>query len=387
MEWSGFTSSPKMYPQAEIRIMYVIPSLNVGGREKVLIDLVRHLDRAKFLPIVCCLREKGVLAETLLSQGIDVIAMGKKDRIEPCLGVRLALVLRKYRPQILHTHNPGALIYGYIAAKLARVPIVINTEHGYNSSISTSKMLVETLIRNRINKTIVVSKSLCNELSTRNWAVKERYVNLYNGIDISKFNGVVNKQETRRRLGFSGRDKVICIIARLEKVKDHATLLSAFKIVSEQVKHTRLLIVGDGPLHPRLLSYSKQLGVNPRVFFLGERRDIPEILSALDIFVLSSTFEGISITILEAMAASKPVVATAVGGNPEIIETETTGLLVPPRNPRLLASALTRLLQNEEEALLMGKAGRNRIEKWFRIEEVARKTESLYVSCIHSTQQ
>lgn len=376
-----------MHPQAEIRIMYIIPSLNVGGREKVLINLIKHLDWSRFLPIVCCLREKGVLAESLLNLGIEVIAMGKKDRIEPGLCLRLASIFRKYRPQIVHVHNPGGLIYGFIAAKLARVPVIINTEHGYNSPISASKMLVETLICNRINKTIVVSESLCNVLSTKNLAVKERYVNLYNGIDISKFNGVANKQEARRRLGFSGRDKVIGIIARLEEVKDHATLLSAFKLVLAQVENTRLLIVGDGPLHTRLIDYSKQLGLNKHVFFLGQRRDIPEILSALDIFVLSSTFEGMSITILEAMAAAKPVVAAAVGGNPEIIDTETTGLLVPPRNSRLLASALIRLLQNEGEALLMGKAGRNRIEKWFRIEEVARKTERLYMSCIHFTQQ
>jgi len=193
---------------------------------------------------------------------------------------------------------------------------------------------------------------------------------IFNGIDIKRFSAV--KKE------FTKTKKTIGIIARLAGVKDHATLLSAFQIVNRKLPETELLIIGDGPTRNSLQSIADSQQLKDKVFFLGTRRDTPELMAQMDVFVLSSLSEGMSIALLEAMAAGLPVVTTNVGGNPEIVKDNETGFLVPPKNPELLAEKIITLLSDQKLAAAMGEMGRRRAEEYFSINKMARSYEQLY---------
>ena len=207
-----------------------------------------------------------------------------------------------------------------------------------------------------------------------------KVLTILNGVDTERFSPGNDKAGSKIRLGIDGNVFVIGIVARLAQVKDHATLLEACRILVESGHEFRLLVVGDGPLRGQLEERTHFLGISKQVIFTGMREDITDLMRAMDIFCLSSLSEGISLTLLEAMACGLPIVATAVGGNPEVVVGGETGFLVKPGSPESLSERLAVLISNEQLRITMGQAGRDRVINHFSLQTCALAYQNLYIS-------
>ncbi len=360
----------------------ILPSLEMGGVERTLISLLPRLQEEGIEVKVCCLYRRGVLAEEMEKVGIPVITLGMRARMDVdlkyLLGIlRLAYLLKKERVDIVHTHLYRANTPGRMAAILAKVPVIIANEHNIDSWKTPSQMRMDRFLSQFTDKIIAVS----NE-------VKEFYVNevgipenklevIYNGVDLKRFEKDFDKKKKKKELGLPLSLPLVGTIGRLQPQKDHKTFLKASSLILKKFPKVHFLIVGGGSLRRELEDFTKNLEIEKNVHFLGERKDIEEILPLMDIFVLTSKREGFPITVLEAMACGVPVVATSVGGTPEIIEDGKTGFLIPPENPHLLSEAIINLLKNEELGKEMGKYGKERV-KLFSIEKMVKRTEFLY---------
>lgn len=379
-------------------ILQVVLSLGCGGAERLAVDLCAKLNANGFNASLCCLDGLGELEDEAKKRGVKVFLVQRKQGKDLTLPFKLAGLMRKNNIQVVHTHNLTPLLYGTLAARIARVSAVVNTRHG------REKKHGGRFIWGMNNAVAAISQDAKRELLKCNHIKPEKVRVIYNGIDMETFKiasslplallGVAPRNDEgegarndcycdlRKELNIAADARVIGTVARLSAEKDQHTLLSAFTKVNALIKDSILVIAGDGALRDDLESHARYLGVHEKVRFLGFCRDIPRLLSIFDVFVLSSLTEGISLTLLEAMAAGKPVVATNVGGNPEVVAEGETGLLVSPKDPEKLAEAIIRLLQNPELARKMGEAGHRRVEEKFSLDRMVREYEELYRECL-----
>jgi len=210
----------------------------------------------------------------------------------------------------------------------------------------------------------------------------DKMVTIHNGIDTDRFGSPHDSSAIRAALGLCADQPVIGIVARLDPIKNHEALITAMKQIVAQLPRAVLLIVGDGPLRSELEAQVSSLALGDHVCFLGARADVPELLGAIDLFVLCSHSEGLSLTLIEACAAGKPIVATDVGGNAEVVQHQETGLLVPLGQPELLAEAILEVLGDREKALQMGQNGRRNFEEQFVLGAMVQEYEKLYELCL-----
>jgi glycosyltransferase involved in cell wall biosynthesis len=364
----------------KFKVLYVIPQFSVGGREKVVASLMEELDRGLFEPSIVCLRRDREGIERFFPEAhTSATFLAKKEGgidFKLARGIRKLIVREKIA--IVHCHNPGTLLYGGLAGLLARYPVVINTEHGYSYSIGKGKRFVEGILRNRIEKTVAVCEDLKRKLCETTLTRPDKIQVVRNGISVKKFLNAVPCEEVRKfRNGSS--EPVIAAIGRLDHVKGHQVLIEAIKGSESQGHPSKLVIVGNGPLRHDLETRVRSLGLEKLVWFMGARNDIPEILSAVDIFVLPSLSEGLSITLLEAMAAGKAVIATNVGGNPEVIADGIDGLLVPQGSPGDLAQRLMELTADGDKREALGRAAAEKVSQFFPQERFVREMEGVYL--------
>ncbi len=348
-----------------LRIAHVTLGLEVGGQEKLLVEFARHADRDRFDLHFVSLSGRGQLAETLAACGGTVSALHEPEGLRPGLIFRLARCLRGF--DIVHTHDDKPLLYGVPAARLAGARAVIHTHHhGPLPSIQRRHTLAMACLAHWTDRFVCVSRH------SARWLIGEgvparKVVILANGIDMLRF-------------AWSGPnpDGPIVTVARLSPEKDQETLLRAMALVRREVPQARLEIAGAGPCRPALEKLAGALHLRDTVRFLGHVSDVPDLLARARVFVLSSLTEGISLTLLEAMASGLPVVATRVGGNPEVVSDGETGLLVPPRQPAALAGALVRLLRDPDAGKDFARAGRQRAEAQFDVRRMVAQYEALY---------
>lgn len=363
-----------------IRIVHLVTSLGIGGLEKVVFDLARSSDQSKFDIHVLCLQEPGALAPQFAAAGIDVegLLVQRKGR----LGTLIELIRRLYRlrPDILHTHNQHPHFFGALAGVLVGIPYLVHTRHGRNWYPRGRRTLEASRLACRLSNRVVpvsLDASRCAREFERVPPRKIRVIR--NGIDLSGYSAGYGSEEKRKR------PPTAIHIARLNLIKDQTTLLKAARIVANAEPDFRLIIVGDGPDREELIRLSNRLGLSERAFFRGFREDVKTQLAAADLFVLSSLSEGISLTLLEAMAAGLPVVATDVGGNREVVADGQTGLLVPPSSPEALAKAILTLMADPEKSHRMGLAGRRRVEQEFSLEGMVANYEKVYLDLMHNS--
>jgi len=359
-----------------IKIMHVILSLECGGLEKLAIELGVAFTKNGFRASICCLDRLGELAPEAKAKGIKVHHVERKQGFDFTLPFRLARILQKERVDIVHTHNMSPLFYGTIAAHLAGVRVVINTRHG------REKKTMSSFILGLNDAVIFISEDSKSEMLKYNHINEQNVKVIYNGIDVDRYRDHMDKNIAKDKLQIGRSTLVIGTVGRLSEEKDHFTLLDAFVKVAKLRDDVKLVIVGDGILRKELERYVKNRGLDEKVIFFGFRDDITEILPALDMFVLSSTTEGVALTLLEAMAASKPVVATNVGGNPEVVVDGETGFLVPPKDPQTMADAIMKILDNPELAKSMGRAGRKRVEQYFSLDRMVKDYTEVYEECL-----
>jgi len=357
-----------------IKVLNLITELNIGGAEKALARLLAHLDRGRFIPTVACLYGGGgPVADEIRALNVPVIDLGMTAKWRWDAFWRLYRLLRWERPTVLHAWMFHANVPGRVLGRLAGVPVIISGER---------TMGMESHWRYWLNRItgLLTDCVVCVSQQVADFVVEEvgipqsKAVVIPNGIDLCDFERLPDKQQVRVELGLSSDQVLVGTVARLDPVKRLDVLLQAMK----SLRDVYAVIVGDGPEQARLRALAKRAGLAGRVYFAGQQEDVLPWLAALDVFVLSSDWEGMPNAVLEAMAAGLPVVATAVGGVPEEVVDGVTGLLVPPRDPDALAQAIAHLLRDPDLRRTMGRAGRERVARYFTAERVVQRTQALY---------
>lgn len=361
---------------AATRVLQVVLSLNPGGTERLVIDLATRLN-AEMPTAICCLDAPGDWAADVTSRGIPVTALGRRPGFHPVLGRAVARVAARHGATVIHAHQYSPFVYSALARLWRPGLRVVFTEHGRLSDAgpSSKRKLANQVMSRLASRTFTVSEDVKSHLVAEGFRPDAVGV-IYNGIDIGAMPTAETRTRVRRELGAADTTFVVGTIARLDPVKDIAALLGAAAQLSDS-RPLMVVVIGDGPERPRLEELARKLGLSSRVKFLGHRSDARDWLAACDAYANSSVSEGVSLTILEAMAAGLPVAVTGVGGTPEVVDA-SCGRVVPARNQQALARALAELADDPGLRRALGAAGRARVEARFTLERMIREYASVY---------
>jgi glycosyltransferase involved in cell wall biosynthesis len=362
---------------SQLSVVHLVLSLDIGGLEKVVYDLARCTDRRRFSTRIVCLGEAGQWRSKFEALGVPVEPLSVLDCGKFRCVAALARKLRELRPDILHTHNPTPHFVGAVAARLSGVPVVIHTKHGRNYPEMCRRVMVNRVASWLTSRIIPVSDDAANVARQIEKIPLQKIEVIRNGIDLDAF-------PCAKRPQVAGERRAIHVARLSNAAKDQRTLLRAVRIVADAEPDFVLDIVGDGADRTDLESLCDELKLRRHVNFLGFREDVHSLLSRAEFFVLSSVTEGISITLLEAAANGLPIVATAVGGNAEVVVDGTTGILVPAGAPDDLAVAMLTVLRDPARASRMGLAGRNRVEEHFNLRRTVARYERIYEDALRS---
>jgi L-malate glycosyltransferase len=375
-----------------MKIGVIVPRLNRGGTGQCVVDLASGLAGAGLEPTVVCLERMGELADKIRERGVEVIGPLKRNGHDPAAPFRLASILRRHRVDVVHCHNWGGLVDTVLAAKIARVAAVVHTQHGLDYGFESSpdhlrnrlRTTMKTLACRGVTRVATVSHDVAR-MVTEEWGVPPARVSVvHNGVSLTRGNdGGEVRAEWRRELDVSDTDVLIGTVSTFRPVKDLHTMLEAMSLLARDTPHARLVLLGDGPQRQELEAMVAERGLGSVVLFPGWRTDATRLMPALDVFALSSVSEGISLALLEAMAAGVPAIATAVGGNREVIQQPDSGLLVPPRSPADLANAMRLLADDPERRSALGAGGRRRVEEAFSLSRMIADYEHLYRSLLN----
>ncbi|MBM9538526.1 glycosyltransferase [Desulfobulbus alkaliphilus] len=363
-----------------INLLYVIQSLHNGGAETLAIRLAEHLDKQRFNPLVCSLHDEGPLRGQLAAQNIPHVTLAKKQGIDLPLIFRIRSLLKAHNINLVHTHNQGPLLYTSLAAIGLRRCTLVHTEHinlEKEFSYSRKHFYLNKFLLRRADGFLSIAEHLSNYYRTCHNLSHVNFTTIHNSVvlpDLSQS----PLTSLRRELGLRGDQPLIGNISALRSQKDHATLIRAMPAVLEQTPDAVLVIAGDGELKQELSELARELNLGTSVRFLGYRSDVNELLLQFDLFVLSSLYEGLPLSILEAMAAGVPVVATDADGTNEIVRHDETGLLVPLQDPAALAQAMLSLLHDRPRAQAMGTAARELIRVEYNLENMIARYENYY---------
>src|SRR5690348_14920898 len=370
------------------RVLHLVETLQVGGTETQAVEIALRQAAACNDVVVACLAG-GPLLTLLQRAGISVIELRKGRRLFSLRGLwhllRLALVLRHRRFDVVHCHDLMSNLLGVPAAILARTPVVISSRRYLDLEWwqGNWRTRITAWAYKLSNYVVVNSTAIADLLIQRDGIPREKIRVLYNGIDPSRFRKVIRKSELSAARNES---MIIAVVANMySPAKGHAHLIAAAIEVCKAFPKVIFALIGDGKERPKLEQQVRDAGLEKNILFLGSRRDIPELLACCDLSVLPSESEGFPNAILEAMAAGVAVVATAVGGVPEIIEDEVTGLLVPPANPSLLCAAILRLLNDHELRRRISRAGRDHVAFYFSFGRLMGSLEALYTGLHKAT--
>lgn len=355
--------------------------LDVGGLENGVVNLINRMPGERFRHSIVCLSGYDEdFRRRIRTPGVEVLSLGKKPGKDPAAYLRMWRALRRLRPDIVHTRNFGTIDMQWVAA-LAGVPRRIHGEHGWEASDPRGQnrrhLGLRRLCRPVIHVFVAMSKDIAQWLESSVGVNPQKIRQLYNGVDTERFFA----SDVR-----AGADEIVIgTVGRLDAVKYHEGLIVAFQRLLAELPSVasglRLVIAGDGPLRQRLEGLARDAGIEAQVTFAGVTHDVPLILRRFDVFVLPSINEGISNTILEAMASSLPVVAARVGGNPELVESGRTGTLYDPAVPGALGDALKAYVLDPELRRVHGVAGRDRVERHFSLGAMVAGYEALYCTC------
>ncbi len=361
-----------------VKITHLITELSTGGAQMALLRLLTHLDRSRFEPSVVCLYNgNGEPAQRIKALGIPVIDLEMRGKLRLDALWRLYMVLRQTQPTILHTWMFHANLPGRILGRLSGVPIIISSERtmGQESRWRYHLNRISAPLSDRV---VCVSQRVADFVTQKVGIPENKVVVIPNGIDTAIFANLPPKNQTRTRLNLPIEKNIVGTITRLTPVKRLDMLLRA----TSDLPDVHLLIVGDGPEKDNLVQLGQNLQLTTRLHFAGQQNNIIPWLAAMDVCVLASDWEGMPNVILEAMSAGLPVVATAVGGTPEVVIDNETGFLVPPGNPKALAEAIETLLHNPALRHKMGHAGIQRVQQHFTLRQMVERTQTLYEELI-----
>ncbi|MCS7197419.1 MAG: glycosyltransferase family 4 protein [Candidatus Bipolaricaulota bacterium] len=367
------------------RVLQIVTLSEWGGAQHIVYLLAKYLRSDYEITVACA--PGGPLGGRLRAEGIRVLEIPELCRNphpirDPRALWKLYHLMKRERFEIVHTHSTKAGLLGRLAAAWAQVPIILFTAHGWAFSegrLGPWRWLLAQVERlpARFSTKIICVSEYDRQLALRfRVAPKEKLVVIHNGVEPEPFCLTTDKRELRLRLGMSDAAGVVTMVGRFAPPKDFETLIAAWEGL--RAPSWQLWLVGEGPRRSRLEELVRAKGLCQHIRFLRERHDVPAILKASDIFVLSSRWEGLPLTVIEAMFAGLPVIATRVGGVPELVEEGITGLLVPARDTRALGNALEQLINSAELRQRMGELGRQRALRQFTVDRMIRHMQALY---------
>ncbi len=367
-----------MSSEKGIDVVHLIGSLSAGGAERGLYYLAPFLAKSKFRYAIVCLLRKGEFAPSVEAVGVPVLEMCYRKRYTIQTVMKLAKFLRENRVKILHAHLYHNAFIGRLSAWLAGTPIIIVHEHGMHSWKKWYHRLFERIALIRTDLRLAVSKQIAEDRMERERTPPSKIRIVPCAVDSSEFEiAATMRMAKRQELGLEN-SIVVGSIGRLIRIKGADLLIEVASVVKQIDKRIKFLIVGSGLLEQDMRSQIVTRDLSDTVFMLGRRTDVPELFAAIDIYLIPSRGEGAPVTLFEAMAAGKPVIATRVGGIPDIIEDGENGILVPPEDSNAMANAILRLANDDDLRDKLGKNARKKFAESYSSEAILSKIEALY---------
>jgi len=362
----------------KLRVLTLVDKPTVtGGAERLAAVVAMKLDPARFESVLCASRQtdEPLLDRELEEAGIGVLALGRRSTLD-LLAWRPLVSLLRDGVDVVHAHMFGSNVWGTVLGRLSGVPVVVAHEHTWSfQGRPLRRFLDRELVARWADVFVAVSDEDRRKMIEVEGVDPAKIRLIPNGIP-SPANGAV--ADVRAELGIEPGAPVLGVVCELRAQKALEVLFEAAALLLAEFPTLKVLVAGDGPERARLEEGARRLGVADTVLFLGIRRDVPAVLAAVDVAVLSSDYEGSPLSVMEYMAAAKPVVSTRVGGVPELVKEDVHGLLVEPRDPEALAEAVTRLLRDPALAKRLGAEGRQRQQREFSLEAMVRRIEDLY---------
>jgi glycosyltransferase involved in cell wall biosynthesis len=365
----------------KIKLLQVIPSLNNGGAEMLAIRTSEHLDAAIFQPMICSLSDEGPLRSLVQEKNIPLFTLDKKAGKDFGLAGRLRRLIKDERPDIIHSHNLGPLLYAALACLfMPGRPIRVHSEHiNMETELTSSSRhrIMQRVLFRSLDGCIAIAEHLARHLNQK-FIFKHPIEVIPNGIDIHVRDRKTYFGNLKNELGISSDTYLVGNISALRPQKDHLTLIRAAELLKADCPDIRFAIAGDGESMELLRHEISRMGLDNVVMLLGYRADVHNLLHGFDLFVLPSLYEGLPLCLLEAMAAQLPVITTDVQGNNELVRHEIDGLLFPARDARALALAIKRLHDDPGHAAALARHGRETVEKEYAFERMIGKYEAYY---------
>jgi glycosyltransferase involved in cell wall biosynthesis len=363
--------------QAPVRVVYLSHAFMVGGAEEMVYNLVRYLP-PRFEPHVCCIHEAGPIGEEIRRTGVPFTVLHLNPGLRrPWDVLRIKQYFDTTRPAIVHTFLLTASLYGRLSAIMARVPIVIGTEVNIYERKRTHHAIAERLLMKGTDAVVASAGSVRDFYVEQVHADPSRVEVIYNAVDWKQVEVTIQREAMRASLGVPVDAPVAGIIARLTEQKAHRVLFDAMTLTPE-LASLHLVVVGDGELRDELHACVRDRGLGARVHFLGARRDLGNLLGTLDMFVMPSWWEGLPLSMVLAMGAGLPVIATRVAGIPEVVHDGETGLLVDPGDARALGVALARVVHEPGLGSRLGRAAQEFVRPRFGVDGYVRSVTALY---------
>lgn len=362
-------------------VLHVLSTARLSGAERIVQFIARHLDRQKFNPLILCTGNP--LCKVYEQEGHRVLTMASLTPL-PLNILKFRSILKNRNIQLIHAHDHRASLLALMSGGLNRRIPLISHIHNTNPWMKTPHpfKLVEILVRNRYDLSIACSETVNNYFLTHHPFLKPgKIITITNGIEI-KDHPQVDRTIVAKSLGIPPNGFIFGTVGRLNEQKGLDILLPSFKIVANRWENTYLLIVGTGSMEQKLKKLTADLGLTDRVVFAGYREDVYDIFQLMNVFVLSSRWEGLPMVLMEAMAQNVPVISTDVGGIRELVHHEETGFLIPSGNQSLLAEKMICCYEQREWAQKMARAGRELVINKCNVKNQVKKIENIYLSLL-----
>lgn len=370
--------------ESPVRLLHLFVSLPIGGAESILLNTIRGLDPELYHSTVCCIQQKGPIGEEIEALGVEVRVLNKLQRggWDRTIVDELVELIKREQIGLVHTHLYHANLYGRLAAKKAGVPVVASIHNTYSGSPKWHRRLINWYLGGHTDAIIAGSNEIRADILRWDRVPEQILHILPNSIDLSLSDSELDREQARARLDLLPDMPVLGTVGRLAEQKGHSVLLDAIARLKEEGRDVQLLLVGDGPLRQALEEQAARLQINDRIHLLGSRRDLGDLFRAMELFVMPSLWEGLSLAMLSAMAAGLPVVATRVGGVDEVLGDDRYGLTLPADDVDALVRAIRTLLDDPVRAEALAAAGRRRVRENYSDQVFLERLQGIYRSVL-----